>query len=312
MDRESVEAAFSTDPPTEGIFYWGQYTEAPSDMYYVLAAADYLKGYDESATITTYSKITSMTYQMAQKDSYADTTYNITLSTDAMDTSGVQLRFPLEFSFSTVQSSVSYAGIQTNPFHGDVEVDPMTNSILVTFPRRMDPSTTEAAVSISPSQEFFFLWPEKNKLKIYTGAPLLAATTYEITIDETAEDLDGVPLGDDFSFSFSTAPVRVTRTRPDNSQVYVDPDDKITIYFNTYMIKSSVESAFSISPAVSGYWTWGTEHSTSNKNALTFWPSSNLRTNTQYNVTLGTSASDLHGTSLEESYSFTFITVPEL
>jgi len=121
-----------------------------------------------------------------------------------------------------------------------------------------------------------------------------------------------VPRGDDFSFSFSTAPVRVTRTRPGNSEVYVDPDEKITLYFNTYMMKSSVESAFSISPAVSGYWTWGTQYSTSNKNALTFWPSSNLRTNTQYIVTLGTSASDLHGTSLEESYSFTFITVPEL
>jgi len=88
----------------------------------------------------------------------------------------VRLRFPLEFSFSTVQSSISYAGIQTQPFHGDVGVDPMTNSILVTFPRRMDPSTTEAAVSIKPSQEFFFLWPEKNILKIYTGAPLLADT----------------------------------------------------------------------------------------------------------------------------------------
>lgn len=312
MDRESVEAAFSTDPPTEGIFYWGQYTEAPSDRYYGLRSADALSGYDEGATITTYSKITSMTYQMAQKDSYADTTYYITLSTDATDTSGVQLRFPLEFSFSTVQSSVSYAGIQTNPFHGDVEVDPMTNSILVTFPRRMDPSTTEAAVSIEPSQDFFFLWPEKNVLKIYTGAPLLAATTYEITIARSAEDLDGVPLGDDFSFSFSTAPVRVTRTRPENSEVYVDPDEKITVYFNTYMVKSSVVSAFSISPAVSGYWTWGTEHSTRNKNALTFWPSPNLRTNTQYNVTLGTSASDLHGASLEEPYIFTFITVPEL
>ncbi|MFC1543122.1 Ig-like domain-containing protein [Candidatus Neomarinimicrobiota bacterium] len=312
MDRESVEAAFSTDPPTEGIFYWGQYTEAPSYRYYALESGLGLKGYDEGATITTYSKISSMTYQMAQKDSYADTTYHVIVSTEAMDTSDVHLRFPLEFSFSTVQSSISYAGIQTNPFHGDVEVDPMTNSILITFPRRMDPSTTEAAVSISPYQEFFFLWPEKNQLKIYTGAPLLAATTYEITIGETAEDLDGVPLSDDFTFSFSTAPVRVTRTRPENSEVYVDPDDKITIYFNTYMIKSSVESAFSISPAVSGYWRWGTEHSTDNKNALTFWPSSNLRTNTQYTVTLGTSASDLHGTSLGEAYSFTFITVPEL
>ncbi|MFB0516172.1 MAG: Ig-like domain-containing protein [Candidatus Neomarinimicrobiota bacterium] len=311
MDRESVEAAFSTDPPTEGIFFWGRYTQAPSPRYYY---DDALSGtaWDEGATITTYSKITSVTYQMAQKDSYPDTTYYVTLSTEAMDTSGVHLRFPLEFSFSTVQSSVSYAGIQTQPFHGDVDVNLMTNSIFVTFPRRMDPGTTEAAVSIKPSQEFFFLWPQKNVLKIYTGAPLFAETNYEITIAKTAEDLDGVPLGDDFAFSFDTAPVSVTSTSPGNSEVYVSPGAKITMWFNTFMVKSSVESAFSIKPSVSGSLRWGTEHNSDVKNALTFWPSSNLRVNTQYTVTLGTQASDLHGTSLKAPYSFTFITRPEL
>ncbi|NVM56919.1 MAG: Ig-like domain-containing protein [Desulfobacterales bacterium] len=309
MDRESVEAAFSTDPPTEGIFFWGTYTQAPGPRYYYEEA---FGAFDKGATITTYSKITSVTFQMAQKDSYTDTTYYVTLSTEAMDTSGTHLRFPLEFSFSTVQSAVSYAGIQTSPFHGDVGIGPMTNSILVTFPRRMDPSTTEAAVSIKPSQEFFFLWPQKNVLKIYTGAPLLADATYEITIDKTAEDLDGMPLGDDFTFSFSTAPVSVTRTSPNNSEVYVSPDAKITLWFNTFMVKSSVESALSFIPGVSGNLRWGTEHNSDVKNALTFWPSSNLRVNTKYTVTLGTQAKDLHGTGLKEPYVFTFITRPEL
>ncbi len=311
MDRESVEAAFSTDPPTEGIFFWGRYTQAPSPRYYYdYALAE--TAWDKGATITTYSKITSVTYQMAQKDSYPDTTYYVTLSTEAMDTSSTHLRFPLEFSFSTVQSAISYAGIQTSPFHGDIDVSPMTNSFLITFPRRMDPATTEAAVSIKPSQEFFFLWPQKNVLKIYTGAPLLADATYEITIAKTAEDLDGMTLGDDFTFSFSTASVSVTRTSPNNSEVYISPDAKITLWFNTFMVKSSVESAFSISPSVSGSWRWGTEHNSDVKNALTFWPSSNLRVNTKYTVTLGTQAKDLHGTSLRAPYSFTFVTRPEL
>jgi len=309
MDRESVEAAFSTEPPTEGIFFWGRYTQAPGPRYYYETT---LGAFDEGATITTYSKITSVTYQMAQKDSYADTTYNVTLSTEAHDTSGIHLRFPLEFSFGTVQSAISYAGIQTSPFHGDVDVSPMTNSIFVTFPRRMDPVTTEAAVSISPAQEFFFLWPQKNELKIYTGGPLFADTTYEITIDATAEDLDGIPLGDDFTFSFSTAPVRVTSTSPYNSEVYVSPGTQITLWFNTYMLKSSVESGFSISPSVSGTLRWGTEYSSDVKNALTFWPSTNLLVNTKYTVTLGTQAKDLHGTSLREPYSFVFVTRPEL
>ncbi|MCH7575710.1 MAG: Ig-like domain-containing protein [Candidatus Marinimicrobia bacterium] len=308
MDRESVEAAFSTDPPTEGVFFWGLYTQAPSPRYYIEALSG---AFDAGATITTFSKITSLTYQMAQKDSYSDTTYHVTLSTEAMDTAGVHLRFPLEYSFSTVQSAVSYAGIQTSPFHGDVDVSPMTNTILVTFPRRMDPATTEQAVNIKPAQEFFFLWPEKNVLKIYAGAPLMADTSYEITITRTAEDLDGMPLGDDFTFSFSTAPVSVTSTSPYNSEVYVSPGAEITMWFNTFMVKSTVVSAFAISPVVSGSIRWGTAYSPDVKNALTFWPLSNLQINTKYTVTIDTQASDLHGTGLTEPYSFTFITRPE-
>jgi hypothetical protein len=315
MDRESVEEAFSTDPPSDGVFFWGQYTQAPAPRYYY----DYALGWDSAeraafdvgATITTYSKISSVTYQMAQKDSYPDTTYIITLGTGAHDTAGVYLRFPLEFSFSTVQSAVSYAGIQTNPFHGDVDVSPMTNSIYVTFPRRMDPVTTEVAISVDPAQEFFYLWPEKNRLKIYTGAPLLADEAYTFTIDEAAEDLDGIILGDDFSFSFSTAPVRVSSTSPSNSEVYVAPDEEITMWFNTFMVKSSITSAFSITPSVSGSIAWGTRHSDNVKNALTFWPSTNLRVNTKYTVTIGIQAQDLHGIHLGAPYSFTFITRPE-
>jgi hypothetical protein len=315
MDRESVEEAFSTEPPSDGVFFWGEYTQAPGPRYYYdYALEDNMAAYaafDVGATITTYSKISSVTYQMAQKDSYPDTTYTITLGTGAHDTAGVNLRFPLEFSFSTVQSGVSHSGIQTNPFHGDVDVEPMTNSIYVTFPRRMDPVTTEAAISVDPAQEFFYLWPEKNQLKIYTGAPLLADETYTFTIDETAEDLDGIILGDDFSFSFSTAPVEVSSTSPRNSEVYVAPNEEITMWFNTFMVKSSVTSAFSITPSVSGSIAWGTKYSDDVKNALTFWPSTNLSVNTKYTVTIGTQASDLHGTHLGTPYTFTFITRPE-
>ncbi|UCH09601.1 MAG: Ig-like domain-containing protein [Fidelibacterota bacterium] len=314
MDRESVEEAFATDPPSDGVFFWGQYTEAPGPRYYYdyeLGAGAERAAFDVGATITTYSKISSVTYQMAQKDSYPDTTYTITLGTEAHDTAGVHLRFPLEFSFSTVQSAVSFSGIQTNPFHGDVDVSPMTNSVYVTFPRRMDPATTEAAISVDPAQEFFYLWPEKNRMKIYTGEPLWADETYTFTIDETAEDLDGIELGDDFSFSFSTAPVRVASTSPGNSEVYVTPYDPITMWFNTFMVKSSVASAFSITPGVAGTIAWGTQYNDDVKNALTFWPSTNLKVNTKYTVTIGTQAQDLHGTHLGTPYSFTFITRPE-
>ncbi len=58
------------NPSTEGIFYWGQYSTAPNPIYY--ADAQKGGGFDPGATITTYSKITSFSYKVSQKDSYTD------------------------------------------------------------------------------------------------------------------------------------------------------------------------------------------------------------------------------------------------
>jgi len=139
MDRESVEGAFSTDPPTEGIFYWGQYTTAPSWYYFGWDEKDSNGGFDPGATITTYSRISSFVYRVAQKDCFVDTVYNVQLSTAAKDTAGNYLRFPLGFSFSTIQSSSTLNGIQTNPYHGDKNVDLISyNGIQITFPRNMN------------------------------------------------------------------------------------------------------------------------------------------------------------------------------
>ena len=306
MDRESVEEAFSTSPPTEGIFHWGQYSTAPSQVYYVNEAADW--GYDVGATITTYSKITAFSYQVAQKDSYVDTTYKITLSTLAKDTAGNHLRFPLEFSFSTIQSASTRNAILTYPSHGDIEVDLLSaNGIEVNFPRNMDPTSTEAAVSVSPSSDIIFIWPQLNQLLIYTGGVFHADAEYNITINSTAMDLDGMQLGNDFTFSFHTASVGLSSTSPRNGEVFVATNSPIYLYFNTYMMKSSVQSAFNISPAVSGSLDWYYD----SKTTMKFTPSQNYKYNTKYTVTIERQARDLFGSTLDEPYTFSFIIRPE-
>lgn len=312
MDRESVEEAFSTEPPTDGIFYWGTYSEAPSRVYYVNEA---LMSYawDVGATITTYSKVSSFTYRVAQKDSYVDTTYNVILSTSAMDTAGNHLRFPLEYSFSTIQSSSTQNSILTNPYHGDVDVDLMyLNGITVTFPRNMDFTSTENAISMIPDVDRIFIWPEYNQLTIYTGGPFIADTDYQITIGSSAMDRDGIELGEPFTFEFNTASVEIESTYPRNGQLFVDYSyEPIRMYFNTYMLKSTVQAAFTISPAVSGTFKYGTEYSDNDKTIITFMPGTAYQKNTKYTVTLSTAAKDLHNTPLGESYEFSFITMPE-
>jgi hypothetical protein len=309
MDRASVEKAFSTYPPSTGIFNWGQYSTSPRSVLYT--TADLSSGYDPGAVITTYSKVSSMTYSMARNYGIVDTQYTITLSTDAKDTSGNHLRFPLVSTFRTVQSYVTYNGIQTNPVNGDIEVSPINSgAITVTFPRRMDPASTEAAVSITPEMNSIFLWPSGNVLTIYTGGPFLSDTTITVTIDKNALDKNGIALGEAFSFSFRTAAFQVTSTYPSNAQLYVAPDQKIVVYFNSYVDKNSFQSAFSITPAVGGSFTYGNGYPYDTPNWITFTPYSALLPNTKYTVSIGTQVRDLFGVRMKEAYSFSFVTRP--
>ena len=312
MDRESVEAAFSTKPESEGIFYWGQYTTQPRRTLFAEDMYAY-SGYDPGAIITTYSKVSSFTYSMAQKDSYVDTTYHVTLSTAAKDTAGNQLRFPLEYSFSTVQSSSTINGIQTNPYHGDVEVDLINHSgIQLIFPRNMDQSSTEQAITVKPGGDEIFIWPDYNELTIYTGGVFQAETSYEIKVNETAKDLDGNLMQHPFEFSFTTAPVGIRHVYPRNGELFVNLDHPITMYFNTYILKSTVESSFQITPDIPGIFKWGTAHSDNeDKSVITFIPSRDFSINTKYTVTLREGVRDMFGTFMKEPYTFAFITRPE-
>jgi len=318
MDRESVEEALAIDPPCEGVFYWGTYMENVTPIYFwdernYLAVSDKSYIY-QGAEITTYSQVESFTFRMARKDCYTDTTYTVTLSTAAKDTGDNHLEFPVTFSFSTIQSGLSMNSIMTQPEHGDIYVNPLDNaSIYMTFPKRMDPGSVENALTITPAMDAIFLWTEGNKLRIYSGGPLQTETLYEISLAETALDLDGVPLGEPFSFSFETAPIEINNTYPQNGQIFVSRNYPITVYFNTYMTLSSVRNAFSIDPPVSGTFKRGTQYSDSDepKNAITFLPSSNYQVNKKYTVAIQTSALDLHGNNLKEAYSFCFVTEPE-
>ncbi len=308
MDRESVEKAFSTTPPTEGVFMWGNYTRAPLRTLY----SDAVNGaYEDGATITTFSKVTSMTFSVSQKDSYADTLYTVTLATTAHDTLGNQLRFPLHFSFRTVQSYTTIYGIQTSPVHGDVDVSPLSySSINLTFPRRMDHTSTETATTISPPLPLVFLWPSENVLRLYAGGPLPSDTTIKVQVAATARDKDGVALSQPFSFWFRTAPFQVTSTSPTNAQVFVGQTQQIYLYFNNYVTLSSVQQAFSISPQVSGSLSYYGTYPYDTPSEVVFSPTEEYKPNTKYTVTVSTLVSDMYGTPMRAPFTLTFITRP--
>ncbi len=309
MDRESVEKAFTVDPPVEGIFNWGNYTTEP--MYGLFT--DATSGYNLGATITTFSKVTSMTYAFAKKDSYPDKEYKITIGTTAKDTAGTFLRFPLEYSFKTVQSYSTQNGILTDPVHGDIDVSPLDYSysgITVTFPRRMDKQSVEMKTHLTPTMNTTFLWPEENVLRIYTGGPFLSDTTITVMIDKSAKGKDGIPIGQDFKFSFRTAGLNITNTYPSNGQLFTSQIDPITFSFNNFVKLSSALSAISISPTVNGSISFGGYSPYEQLNQIKFTPYSSMQANTKYTVTISTVLTDMYGNRMKEPYTFSFVTRP--
>ena len=308
MDRESVEKAFSIEPPVEGIFNWGNYTQAPVEGLF----AD-RNGYSSGATITTYSKVTSMTYAFAKKDSYPDKEYIVKIDKTAKDTAGNYLRFPFQFSFKTVQSYSTQNGIITDPVHGDINVSLLNynySGITVTFPRRMDKSSVELSTQVTPQMNTIFLWPDENILRIYTGGPLLSDTTITVSIDKSAKDKDGTALGQDFSFSFKTAALGVSSTTPSNGQLFITPTSSININFNNYVTLTSAKSAISITPAAGGSFSYGGYSSYEQMDQIVFIPSTPLKANTKYTVTIAPTITDMYGNYMKSSYSFSFVTRP--
>ena len=312
MDRASVEQAFSTSPATDGVFVWGQYTSAPYTTMY----ADNASGVrsETGATITTYSKVSSFTYVIAKKDCFSDTNYTVYLSTAAKDTAGNHLRFPFTFKFRTVQSYTTIYGIQSTPMYGDEEVDPLSYSgIRITFPRRMDPASTEAATIVSPNMNKLFLWPEENVLLIYPGGPFMTDTTISVHIGGNALDKDGIALGKDYDMWFRTAAFAVTNVSPQNAQLFVSPTQTISITFNSYVKLASVQSksAVQISPPVAGSFSYYNSNSTyDNPQMIIFTPSSGMASNTKYTVTVSTNVRYMYDVPLKKPYVFSFVTRP--
>lgn len=311
MDRLSVLAAFSTQPPAAGVYYWSQFPAASGTDYTGAREGDVAPpGYNEvpGGEITSYRNIRSLRFIPRQRDTFVDSSYTVTLAASAHDSAGVAMRFPLRFSFTTIQSGVTQTAIETQPEDGERGVSLLSfSSIRVTFPKRMNRLSVEGALTMTPPTSPIFLWLADNDLALYTGGPLQAETTYAVHIGTSAEDLDGVPLPEPFQFSFDTEAVAIRSTSPGNGQIFVDfsTDLRIHLWFNTYIVRSTLASAWSTSPAAAGQFVW-----TDNTNVY-FRPATPLLPNTRYTVTIGDALRDLHGASLPAPYAFAFVTRPE-
>jgi hypothetical protein len=344
----------SIDPPLEGgYFEWFQnsrtftipqtnlswtgssYVTPPSTSTTLYSVSAY--AYDAASTytvpsaqITTYSIAKSFTFYFPRSGCRTDTTYTIKISRAAVDTAGTPLDSALEFSFSTVQSALAYNGIEMLPHNGDDWVDLVSSTgIKLTFPRRMEKTSTEDHLHVNVLPDPVFLWTDYNHLTVYTGGIFIPDTQYVITIDSAALDLDGNALGKAETLGFATSPIQVTASSPLRGALGVYTNTRMTLTFNTYVDRTSFSARTSlISRAndtvpcvINNYW-YCAKYATCypsctdcvdtsfNLRQMLFVPETELKHNMLYTLHVKPGVKDLNGYAMKDDYELQFITMP--
>ena len=122
----------------------------------------------------------------------------------------------------------------------------------------------------------------------------------EIRMKNVAEE-EGTAPAKNATFSIPLTIPYVTSALPRNTNVPITTE--ISVTFSEAMNATSVERAFSITPTVSGTFSWSEDNK-----MMTFTPIGGLRYNTLYTVTIANNATDLSGINLSENYTWSFTT----
>ena len=273
MDSASAEVAFSIDPVVAGAFSW--------------ATADEMT-FDPTANLAT------------------DTVYTMTISVAAEDTEGRPMTTEYSWQFTTedtvapsgptdVQSTSHNASGWSNDNTIDIDwtaaTDPIPGTGLDGYGIVWD--TSPATI------------PDTNNTAAgettATSAALADGTSHYLhirAVDKVGNWGTTVHLG---PFWVDTTAPEVLSTLPDTDAKTVLLDPVIVITFNDDMDQTLTEAAFSILPAITGIFSWGSP-------VLTFTPDDDFLYSTTYAVTIDVGATDKAGNTLAAEYTWNFTT----
>ena len=120
-----------------------------------------------------------------------------------MSSNGVSLQREYQFGFTTGIMNLPQV-LGTLPDAGQSDI-PSNHPIQIVFDRSMDPESVEAMLDVPPHFEYSTSWLEADMvLLIEPTVTLPANTTYTITIGAGALSSLGLPLEEDYGFSFTT------------------------------------------------------------------------------------------------------------
>ena len=241
----------------------------------------------------------------------ASSSYSVAISTAAMDGSdpGNPLGSAHSFTFETGTEATPTPPlvVSTDPNYGQADVDVRT-TIVITFNKAMERSSTEAAMSSSPSIAYASSWSYGDtKLTLTPRSMLSQYTEFTMTVGTGASSTDFVNLDNAYSFAFTTGatpdttPPRVSWTSPDDMATSVGTSSTITIVFTESMETTGTNAAVSMTPGAIISKEWSNDGT-----RLTL--TAQFSPGISYTVSVSTDATDLASNRLLSGTTFTFIT----
>ena len=209
---------------------------------------------------------------------------------------------------SVIESQPPYTEGGTTDIPCDIEY------LRITFSEPMNHSKTETAFTLTPSTPGYFSWHSNStELRYILTAEMDYAMQYKMSVSATAEDIAGNPLintcsvifitGNDFESpeitgiynAADTPPVSFWNTSITNEEI--SKSVEIAVQFTKHMKRIETESSFSMTPSVSGNFSWNTDST-----IMIFSPQENLSLETLYVIKINTTAEDTNGWKPAQEY----------
>ena len=189
---------------------------------------------------------------------------------------------------------------------GDVSV---SSQVTATFSQEMEKALTQASFTLTDESGAVvsgsFEWTD-NTMVFSPDQDLMYGQLYSAKILSIAPDLNGFPLGDDFSWGFTTELAslpQVIDVSPKDGSTDVAISSQVTATFSQEMEEASAQSAFLLTDesgaAVSGSFEW-------TDNTLVFNPDLDLVYGQLYSAKILGAAAGLNGATLGDDFTWGF------
>lgn len=182
---------------------------------------------------------------------------------------------------------------------------PLDGSISIYFTEPMNKPSVEAALTISPKLKGRFLWNnDATEMQFIPNPQLESNKTYQVILSTQAKTKFNIRLSFEYSFKFTTAPLQLVSSSPFDGATLVSNSTSIRFLFNSILNLTTIDQAIVFNPEILGNFT------SLDGMTLVFTPGNYLQPETQYQITIDTSLTDIYGVKINPAEIFYFETEP--